>query len=57
MIGWCISAATNAYPSYNEEHGVWIDDRKAIAEWKGKFWNELLARSDVPDDEGVATKQ
>jgi phosphatidylserine/phosphatidylglycerophosphate/cardiolipin synthase-like enzyme len=23
----------NPYPNYNEEHGIWIDDAKAITGW------------------------
>lgn len=29
----------NAYPSYNEEHGVWIEDRKTINSWLSFFEN------------------
>lgn len=28
----------NLYPNYNEEYGVWIDDRPAIDAWYEKFW-------------------
>lgn len=31
----------NIYPSYNEEHGVWIDDDATIKAWKEKIWTEL----------------
>jgi phosphatidylserine/phosphatidylglycerophosphate/cardiolipin synthase-like enzyme len=24
----------NAYPNYNEEHGIWIDDEAAITAWR-----------------------
>jgi phosphatidylserine/phosphatidylglycerophosphate/cardiolipin synthase-like enzyme len=36
----------NAYPSYNEEHGVWIDDKDTIAAWKKDCWNPLWALSE-----------
>ena len=39
----------NAYPSYNEEHGVWIEDAAEVESWKKKFWNEMEARAVVPD--------
>ena len=28
----------NAYPSYNEEHGVWIDHQDTIDHWLDKFF-------------------
>lgn len=28
----------NPYPNYNEEHGVWIDDEKAIDAWCKGSW-------------------
>ncbi len=31
----------NAYPCYNEEHGVWVDDKKTIQEWKTSYWQGL----------------
>lgn len=40
----------NAYPSYNEEHGIWHEDETAIKEWKDKFWTTLWterARTDT----------
>lgn len=30
----------NAYPHYNEEHGVWIDDQDTIKEWKEGYWQK-----------------
>ncbi|KAF2740120.1 hypothetical protein EJ04DRAFT_572427 [Polyplosphaeria fusca] len=35
----------NAYPSYNEEHGVWIDHKETIEEWKKNYWDGLWAWS------------
>ena len=40
----------NAYPSFNEEHGAWIEDAAEVASWKKKFWDEMWARADVSDD-------
>ncbi|KAH7396924.1 hypothetical protein DE146DRAFT_736951 [Phaeosphaeria sp. MPI-PUGE-AT-0046c] len=31
----------NAYPSYNEEHGVWIDHQDTIKSWKKDYWDGL----------------
>jgi len=31
----------NAYPSYNEEHGVWIDNTTAIDAWRTGYWEPL----------------
>jgi hypothetical protein len=45
------AGSDNAYPCYNEEHGVWIEDAAKVASWKKKFWNEMWARAVVPDDE------
>ncbi|KAH8727112.1 hypothetical protein GQ44DRAFT_825211 [Phaeosphaeriaceae sp. PMI808] len=28
----------NPYPNYNEEHGIWIDDKETINAWYEKFW-------------------
>ena len=41
----------NAYPNYNEEHGVWIEDKGAIGEWVGGFWRGLWERSREVDGE------
>jgi len=41
----------NAYPSYNEEHGVWIEDAAEVDSWKKKFWTEMEKRAVVPKDE------
>jgi len=35
----------NTYPSYNEEHGFWIQDKTAIDTWMKDFWTELWTRS------------
>ena len=29
----------NPYPNYDEEHGVWMDDKDAIDKWREEFWN------------------
>lgn len=31
----------NAYPCYNEEHGVWIDHEDTIKNWKKDYWDGL----------------
>jgi hypothetical protein len=41
----------NAYPSYNEEHGAWIEDAAEVASWKTKFWNDMWDRAVPPDNE------
>lgn len=41
----------NAYPSYNEEHGAWIEDEAEVGRWKTKFWNGMWDRAVLPDDE------
>lgn len=41
----------NAYPSYNEEHGIWIEDEPTIQAWKEKFWNELWENRTFVTDE------
>lgn len=28
----------NMYPNYNEEHGIWIDDKDAINAWHDGYW-------------------
>jgi len=38
-------SSDNTYPSYNEEHGFWIQDETAIGRWKGEFWEELWKKS------------
>jgi len=35
----------NTYPTYNEEHGVWVQDKKAIDRWRDDFWEGLWQRS------------
>jgi len=35
----------NAYTSFNEEHGVWIDDETAINAWKKGYWDTLWEQS------------
>ena len=40
----------NAYPAYNEEHGVWVDDDKTINGWLDVFFSDYWGRLQVPDD-------
>lgn len=35
----------NLYPSYNEEHGIWVDDKPALADWVENYWKVLWSRS------------
>jgi len=35
----------NTYPTYNEEHGVWVQDETAIDQWYEGFWEGLWERS------------
>ena len=41
----------NAYPNYNEEHGIWIEDRPTVDTWFKDFWDELWRRSSEVDTE------
>ncbi|KAE9378673.1 hypothetical protein N431DRAFT_460007 [Stipitochalara longipes BDJ] len=40
----------NAYPCYNEEHGVWIEDSKTIQSWKKTYWDGLWSRCKDAED-------
>lgn len=42
----------NIYPSYNEEHGIWIDEKLALADWVDNYWNVVWSNSStaVKDD-------
>ncbi|KAK0616637.1 hypothetical protein B0T14DRAFT_482960 [Immersiella caudata] len=31
----------NLYPCYNEEHGIWVDDAKAVKSWMDDYWSPL----------------
>ncbi|MEN3331001.1 MAG: hypothetical protein V7641_366 [Blastocatellia bacterium] len=37
----CYIGSDNAYPSYNEEFGLWIDDQPSIASFITDYWNGL----------------
>lgn len=39
----CYIGSDNAYPSYNEEFGVWIDDEASISSFIQGYWNDLWA--------------
>ena len=39
----------NLYPSYNEEHGIWVDDKAALSDWVENFWKAMWSKLDVPD--------
>ena len=40
----------NAYPSYNEEHGVWIEHKATIDNWFTSFWDKYWDWSTVAQD-------
>ena len=40
----------NAYPSYNEEHGVWFEDPAQINAWLNGFFADYWGRCKVPND-------
>jgi hypothetical protein len=35
----------NAYPSFNKEHGVWIENAKVIESWLTGCWKHLWTLS------------
>lgn len=37
----CYIGSDNAYPSYNQEFGLWIDDRDSINAFIKDYWNHL----------------
>jgi len=41
----------NLYPSYNEEHGIWVDDKAAVSDWVENFWNAMFSELKVPEEE------
>lgn len=47
----------NAYPSFDEEHGISIDDAAAVKTRQDKFWMGMWNRSAVPTDEGIAEQK
>lgn len=34
----------NFYPCYNEEHGIWVEDRKTIAAWLDGYFKPYWSR-------------
>ncbi|KAK5654251.1 hypothetical protein OQA88_7426 [Cercophora sp. LCS_1] len=48
----------NLYPSYNEEHGIWVDDKPAVAGWISDYWDVLWKKATGPTalDVKVSTK-
>jgi hypothetical protein len=49
----------NAYPCYNEEHGVWVEHKPSIDAWYNDYWKFLWANSSdpKPDDLNDALPQ
>jgi phosphatidylserine/phosphatidylglycerophosphate/cardiolipin synthase-like enzyme len=39
----------NLYPSYNEEHGIWVDDKATLSDWVQNYWNAMWPNLKVPD--------
>ncbi|KAK6072998.1 glycoside hydrolase family 3 protein [Seiridium cupressi] len=37
----------NPYPSYNEEHGIWVEDQAAISSWRDGFWDKLWSDTEA----------
>lgn len=45
----------NYYPSYNEEHGIWVDDPEAVTKWWESYWvPRWLGAKDASTDVGTA---
>lgn len=40
----------NLYPSYNEEHGIWVDDKAALLDWNEGFWKPMWSKLKTPDE-------
>ncbi len=45
----CYIGSDNAYPCWNEEFGVWIDDPTSIANFITGYWNGVWENSSVAD--------
>lgn len=41
----------NAYPCYNEEHGVWVEDGTTVGNWLKDFFTSYWARCTEPTGE------
>lgn len=39
----------NAYPCYNEEHGIWVEDKKTIGKWLDGFFKPYWQRCTEPE--------
>lgn len=40
----------NAYPCYNEEHGIWVEDKPTVDAWFNDYWQGLWDRSTIATD-------
>jgi phosphatidylserine/phosphatidylglycerophosphate/cardiolipin synthase-like enzyme len=38
----------NLYPSYNEEHGIWVDDKATVSDWVKNYWKAMFDELPVP---------
>lgn len=45
----------NLYPSYNEEHGIWVDHEPSVKGWISDFWDVLWAKATVATTADVNT--
>ena len=42
----------NIYPNYNEEHGIWHEDKSTTSAWLKDYWGPLWERhSGEPEEE------
>jgi len=45
------------YPSYNEEHGIWVDHKATVDGWVEGYWDVLWKATKAPkDDNGLDFK-
>ena len=46
----CYIGSDNAYPSYNPEFGIWVDDPASLQAFISQYWNGLwtFARDGPP---------
>jgi hypothetical protein len=46
----------NAYPCYNEEHGIWVEHKPSIDAWYTGYWKYLWANSSAPSTADLTDK-
>ena len=47
----------NAYPNYNEEFGVWIEDATAVSAWVKNMWTPRFEARSVVREYGTGVKK